>query len=53
MTNKSLRERFGLENEKSAVVSQIIAIAIAEDLIKMDQTIGDSKKMARYLPFWA
>lgn len=53
MTNKSLRERFGLGDDKSAIVSQVIAAAIDEGLVKPDQTVGDSKRLARYLPFWA
>lgn len=53
MTNKSLRERFGLGDDKSTIVSQVIAAAIDEELIKPDQTVGDSKRLARYLPFWA
>ncbi len=53
MTNSSLRERFGLGEEKSAVVSQVIAATIEEGLVKADKTVGGSKKRARYLPFWA
>jgi len=53
MTNKSLRERFGLGDDKSTIVSQVIAAAIDEGLVKPDQTVGDSKRLARYLPFWA
>jgi predicted HTH transcriptional regulator len=53
MTNRSLRERFGLPETKSASVSQVIAATIDEKLIKPDETAGDSRRMARYLPFWA
>jgi len=53
MTNKSLRERFGLGEEKSALVSQVIAAAIEERLVKPDETVGGSRRHARYLPFWA
>ncbi len=53
MTNKSLRERFGLGEEKSALVSQVIAAAIEEGLVKADETVGGSRRLARYLPFWA
>jgi predicted HTH transcriptional regulator len=53
MTNRSLRERFGLGEEKSAVVSQVIAATIEEGLVKADDTVGESKRFARYLPFWA
>jgi len=53
MTNRSLRERFGLPESKSATVSQVIASTIEEQLIKPDEEVGDSKRLARYLPFWA
>ncbi len=53
MTNKSLRERFGLSDDKSTVVSQVIAAAIEEKLIKPDESVGESRRLARYLPFWA
>ena len=53
MTNQSLRERFQLPENKSAIVSQIIAASIEVGLIKPDEKVGTSKKFARYLPFWA
>jgi predicted HTH transcriptional regulator len=53
MTNQSLRERFGLPDAKAAVVSQVIAAAIEAGLVKADETVGGSRKFARYLPFWA
>lgn len=53
MTNRSLRERFGLHESKSASISQVIAATIEEGLIKQDETVGESRRMARYLPFWA
>jgi ATP-dependent DNA helicase RecG len=53
MTNQSLRERFHLPENKSAIVSQIIASSIEVGLIKPDEKVGASKKFARYLPFWA
>ncbi len=53
MTNQSLRERFHLPEGKSAIISQIIAAAIESNLVKQDQTVGTSRKFARYLPFWA
>lgn len=52
MTNQSLRERFGLPEPKSAVVSQVIAATVAERLIRLDEASGDSKRYARYVPFW-
>jgi ATP-dependent DNA helicase RecG len=53
MTNQSLRDRFGLPENKASVTSQIIAATIEADWIKSDQTIGGSRKYARYVPFWA
>ncbi|HTU71265.1 MAG TPA: ATP-binding protein [Candidatus Baltobacteraceae bacterium] len=53
MTNQSLRERFGLPDGKQAIVSQIIKDAIDAKLIKPDESAGDSRRYARYLPIWA
>jgi ATP-dependent DNA helicase RecG len=53
MTNQTLRERFHLPENKSAIVSQVIAAAIEGGLIKLDEKVGASRKFARYLPFWA
>lgn len=53
MTNQSLRERFGLPESKSASVSQTIAATIDAGLIKADESVGASRKLARYLPAWA
>lgn len=53
MTNKSLRERFKLPESKSAIISQIIAAAIEAGVVKADETVGASRKFARYIPIWA
>ena len=53
MTNSSLRERFGLYKNKSAVVSQIIATTVGASLIKLDEQGSVSRRFARYIPFWA
>jgi predicted HTH transcriptional regulator len=53
MTNQTLRGRFRLPENKSAVISQIIAATIDARLIKPDEKAGKSRKLARYLPFWA
>ncbi|TJY60793.1 MloB [Sinimarinibacterium sp. CAU 1509] len=53
MTNQSLRERFHLAEDKAAIASQIIAAAIEAGMIKSDESVGKSRKYARYLPFWA
>ncbi|MCC6810913.1 MAG: putative DNA binding domain-containing protein [Deltaproteobacteria bacterium] len=53
MTNQTLRERFRLPENKSALVSQVIAATIEAKLIKPDEKAGTSRKLARYLPYWA
>jgi predicted HTH transcriptional regulator len=53
MTNQSLRDRFHLPEAKSASVSQVIAAAIENGVVKADEKVGGSRKYARYLPFWA
>ncbi|MDR2925909.1 MAG: putative DNA binding domain-containing protein [Azoarcus sp.] len=53
MTNQSLRERFHLGEDKAAITSQVIAAAIEAGQIKLDESVGNSRKFARYLPFWA
>lgn len=54
MTNQSLRERFSLDDTraKSASVSQIIAAAVAQQMIKLDDPDNASKRYAKYVPFW-
>jgi ATP-dependent DNA helicase RecG len=52
MTNSSLRVRFGIADQNSAIASRIIADATSEEWIKpYDPKQG--KKYARYVPFWA
>jgi predicted HTH transcriptional regulator len=53
MTNQSLRDRFHLSEDKVAIASQVIAATIEARLIKADESVGGSRKFARYLPFWA
>ena len=52
MTNSSLRDRFGIEEQNSAIASRIIRDAIEDKFVKpYDPEQG--KKYAKYLPFWA
>lgn len=51
LTNSSLRERFGIEEQNSAMVSRIIRDTLDAKLIKPYDE-GQSKKYARYIPFW-
>ena len=52
MTNSSLRDRFGIEEQNSAIASRIIRDALEDGRVKpYDPDQG--KKYAKYLPFWA
>lgn len=52
MTNASLRDRFGISEKNSAMVSRIIREAVEDGLLKpYDPEQG--KKYAKYLPHWA
>jgi ATP-dependent DNA helicase RecG len=53
MTNTSLRERFQLPASKSMTVCQVISLTEEAGLNRRDESIGASKKLARYLPFWS
>ncbi|MBF0232594.1 MAG: putative DNA binding domain-containing protein [Desulfamplus sp.] len=52
LTNASLRERFGVEEKNKAAVSRYIREAVEDGSIKpFDE--GASKKLMKYVPFWA
>ena len=53
MTNQSLRDRFHLPDSKATIATQVITATIEADLVKPDQSVGSSRKFARYQPFWA
>ena len=53
MTNKSLRERFGISASNYPMASRIINDTTSCKFIKNPNILGKSKKMARYVPFWA
>jgi predicted HTH transcriptional regulator len=53
MTNQSLRERFQIEEQNSAIASRIIKDTINEGLIKDDDPLSNSRKYKKYIPFWA
>ena len=44
--------RFHLPENKSVMVSQVIAVTVEAGLIKAEVEAG-SRKFARYIPFWA
>jgi predicted HTH transcriptional regulator len=52
MTNTTLRERFGIDEKNSSMVSRIIKDAIKAGLIRChDETVGSRAR--KYLPRWA
>ena len=53
MTNQSLRERFQIEEQNSAITSRIIKDTINEGLIKDDDPSSNSRKYKKYIAFWA
>ena len=53
MTNQSLRERFYIEDQNTAIISRIIRDSLAENIIKENDPEKKSKKFACYIPFWA
>ena len=50
MTNKSLRDRFGLDESKGAQISRIINAALDAGLIKK-VSISESRRDSAYVPF--
>jgi predicted HTH transcriptional regulator len=52
MTNQSLRERFGIEEQNYPMASRIIADTISAGLIKDFDSESKSKKYAKYVPYW-
>ena len=53
MTNQTLRDRFGIEERNYSIASRIIAEGIKSGKIKDYDPESNSKKHAKYLPFWA
>lgn len=53
MTNQSLRDRFKIEYQNAAIASRIIKDALDEGMIKLDDPESNSRKFAKYIPFWA
>ena len=53
MSNQTLRERFGFDESKNALVSQVISATKEAGLIKPDYSASNSTRYVRYLPFWA
>lgn len=53
MTNQSLRERFQIEYQNSAIASRIIKDTLEARMIKEDDPENKSRKHRSYVPFWA
>lgn len=53
MTNTSLRERFNIAENNSAQASRIIAETVEAELIKPSDPKNKSRKLMKYVPFWA
>lgn len=53
MTNQSLRDRFGVSENTANTISQIITSAAEQKLIKPDPNAPESRRYARYIPYWA
>ena len=52
MTNKSLRERFGIDDSRSALVSRIINATIEAGLVRKI-SLSESRRDSAYVPFWS
>ncbi|HCS52196.1 hypothetical protein [Rubinisphaera sp.] len=52
LTNGSIRERFGIEKENSAMASRYIREAVEDGMIHAVDADA-SKKYMKYVPFWA
>ena len=50
--NQSLHERFQLTEAKAESISRIIADAVEEGLVELDDPENKSRRYAKYLPYW-
>jgi predicted HTH transcriptional regulator len=53
MTNTSLRARFSIDKKNYSMASRVIADAIDKGLVRRYEEAGASKRLAKYVPFWA
>ena len=53
MTNQSLRDRFKIEDQNSAIASRIIKDVLEDGVIKKDDPESKSREYPSYLPGWA
>ena len=52
LTNQAVRERFGLDKNKSSVASRIIADTVERGLLKVSDEQNTSTKYVSYIPFY-
>lgn len=52
LTNQAVRERFGLDKNKSSVASRIIADTVERGLLKVSDEQNTSTKYVSYVPFY-
>jgi ATP-dependent DNA helicase RecG len=53
MTNRSLRERFGIDEKNRAQVTRVINETMEMKMIRPYDPESDSRRHASYVPFWA
>lgn len=52
LTNKSLRERFGVDEKNYPLISGVIKEALAQGLIKVGTPEGTNRRDIAYIPIW-
>ena len=53
MINRTLRERFGIEEKNRAQVSRVISDTVEAGLIRSRDPGSESRRHASYVPYWA
>jgi ATP-dependent DNA helicase RecG len=53
MTNSTLRKRFGISEQNYSMASRIIGDTIQQGWIKQADAGNTSRRLSRYVPFWA
>lgn len=53
MTNTSLRERFSIEKRNYPMASRVIGDTADAGLVRRYEEDGTSRRLAKYIPFWA
>ncbi len=53
MTNQSLRDRFGIEDQNAATASRIISDTVEDGFIKLADPNNKSRRYPKYIPMWA